>query len=135
MLTPALVLLIPGGTITPKPGFIFSAISAGLSGGKGENKLLKKVLGGLELAEPVIAFMKLIRELYDSPVKPLPVLTDAQLQSLTKPVLLIAGEKDAVYNSRKLMKRVQKNILNVLTIIKPECGHVLINTKNDVSPR
>jgi pimeloyl-ACP methyl ester carboxylesterase len=64
----------------------------------------------------------------------LPLFSDAELSGLTMPVLLVAGEQDALYPSGKTAARLEKLLPDLSVILEPEMGHVLYGISEKVLP-
>ena len=62
----------------------------------------------------------------------LPIFTDAELQRLTMPVLLLGGDQDALRDMHKIAARLQSNVPNLVVQIIPGGGHALIQTAGRV---
>lgn len=54
-----------------------------------------------------------------------PVATDAELQSLKPPVLLLLGDKELIYDHTAAIKRAAALIPNLQTTLLPNAGHAL----------
>jgi pimeloyl-ACP methyl ester carboxylesterase len=57
---------------------------------------------------------------------------DEELKHLTMPVLLLAGEKDALLDSKKSVGRAEKLISDVSIRLLENTGHVLINQADQI---
>jgi pimeloyl-ACP methyl ester carboxylesterase len=63
-----------------------------------------------------------------------PLFSDAELQSLSMPVLYLAGEEDALLNTPKTAARLQQLVSNITLKVIPGKGHALTNTASQVLP-
>jgi pimeloyl-ACP methyl ester carboxylesterase len=54
-----------------------------------------------------------------------PVITDADLQRITTPTLLLLGDREVIYSYQAVVKRVGKYLPGVKTEIIPGAGHAL----------
>ena len=58
----------------------------------------------------------------------LPIFTDAELQRLTMPVLLLIGEKDVLRDAEKIVARMQTQLPYLTATVIPKGGHALLKT-------
>jgi pimeloyl-ACP methyl ester carboxylesterase len=55
------------------------------------------------------------------------VFTDDDLQRLDMPVLLLIGEQEFLYNSRRAIERARKLLMNCDTELVKECNHAVVS--------
>lgn len=130
----ALVLLAPGGVTPVRPGFLVHAMTYSVLGGRGREALVRYILGDSDVPEVVRTYMKAIYTNFRSRKDPLPALTDEQLRGLHMPVLLLAGDKDTVFDSMKTVARFTKLVEGAGVRMLPEAGHALVNVAPLIMP-
>jgi len=64
----------------------------------------------------------------------LPSLTDDQMKKLTMPLIYIAGENDAVTDTGKSVKKLNKMVPGAKIQVIENNGHVVYDTMNWVIP-
>jgi pimeloyl-ACP methyl ester carboxylesterase len=57
---------------------------------------------------------------------PLPIVSDARLSELTMPVLVIAGEQDAMIDSADTARRLARAVPHAVVTLLPGTGHAVI---------
>jgi len=127
-----LALLCPSGIGSQKLSPIFSLIAMNLQGERGAAKAISKVYGGAEIPEEAVAYSRLITQNFNYYRGAVPRFSDAELARLTMPVLLIAGDKDMLLDTRRTAMRARKCILNIETVVLPGAGHLLIDQRERV---
>ena len=78
--------------------------------------------------------MLLLMTHFKARVGVLPLFTNAELQRLTMPVLLLMGTHDALRDAQKIVSRLQRMAPQLTAIILPGAGHALVNTTVQVLP-
>jgi len=96
-----LVLLAPGGVTPDKLSFVIRAIPLSLLGRWGIKRINRMVLGSQPASEEVDQATTLIMTHFKTRVGVLPIFSDAELQRLTMPVLLLMGARDALRDAEK----------------------------------
>jgi pimeloyl-ACP methyl ester carboxylesterase len=129
-----LVLLCPSGIGPQKASFMLKAIPLMLLGEAGLDKITRLVNGNQPIPEEAVEYSKLIARSFNLRTESVPIFSDDELKSLTMPVLLYAGKKDVLLDSKKTVERLTKLLPNAYTNLLPDAGHVLINLKDDIIP-
>jgi pimeloyl-ACP methyl ester carboxylesterase len=129
-----LALLCPSGIGPQRASVIFRMLPLMLLGPWGEKRALRLVMGGVELSEETVEYSRLISKNFTPFLGTVPVLSDDGLRRLTMPVLLVAGEKDVLLNSRKTALRAEKLLPNAKIVLLPEAGHGLIDQLQRILP-
>ena len=131
-LVSALALLAPSGIVPPKPAFL--AQTATIASDPGAAKAANKaVTGSAALPKEVLAFMALVMENFIPFTGALPVLTDAQMRSLSMPVLLIAGMDDATMDAAQAAQRLQAIVPHAQVTLKTG-AHVITAAATEILP-
>ena len=123
-----LVLVSPAGVTTPRISFVLKAVPLAMLGSWGVEPLKRVVFGDQKLPGEADRFTNLVMTNYRARTEPQPVFADEELQRLTMPVLLLAGAKDALYDSAKTAERLHRLLPQAQTWVDPEAGHLLLNT-------
>lgn len=129
-----LVLIAPGGIGPTKLSFAFRIILYLMSGEKGRNAISRMIFGKDDVPEEVLYFTDMIWENFNPLTGSLPQLSDEQLQKLTMPILYIAGENDAVIDTGKSVKKLNKMVPSAKIHVIENNGHVVLDTLNWVIP-
>ena len=127
-----LVLLAPGGIAPARPSFVLRAIPLTLLGRRGGEAINRIVFGDQPIHPDAVAFMNVIMAHHKPRIGALPLFSDAELQRLTMPTLLVVGARDALYPSDQTAARLQKLAPCVTVRMLPEAGHVLHGVAGDV---
>ena len=86
------------------------------------------------LSDDAALFFTLVGKYFKFRIGSPPLFTDEELQSLTMPVLFLAGEKDVLLNSQKSAERLQRLVPDLTTNLLKEDGHAAINLAARVIP-
>lgn len=130
----ALALLAPAGVSSVRPGFLARAVVYSLAGRRGADALGRNVMAGCDMPEVAAEFMSLIYTHFRSRMDPQPLVTDAALQRLTMPVLLMAGTSDAIFDSAKTVARFERSVKGADIRLLPGVGHALIDVAAELVP-
>lgn len=122
-----LVLLCPSGVAPQKLSFMLRALQLMFLGKRGTDRLIRIVNGNADVPGEAIAYSRLIADNFNPRVEFVPIFSDEELKRLSMPVLLIAGEKDVLLNSKKTTARLEKLLPRLKVNILSGAGHVLIN--------
>ena len=126
------VLLAPAGTISPIPfDWIWRAVLVPLPHRRFTKSFLYWMLedlaetpeGGRILDQATDAAYLAIQSYKPRPMAPPDVLTDAELQSLTMPVLFAVGENEKLYSATEAVERLSEVAPKIKTRIVPGAGH------------
>jgi pimeloyl-ACP methyl ester carboxylesterase len=129
-----LVLLTPGGVAQPRLSWILRVIPLAMMGRWGLNRINRIVFNNQPIPAEVEEFMTPLFTNFKARTDLLPIFSDEELQQLTMPVLLLVGDKDAAFDSRKIKQRMQPLVPNLTAPNLPDAGHVLVNTAGQVIP-
>lgn len=121
-----LVVLCPAGVANQKLSFMLSALFLMPFGEVGRKRLSKLINGDQPIAQEAIDYIKLISDNFNPRVEMIPLLEDEALKRIDLPVLLIAGEKDALLPSRQTADRLKRILPNVEILLLPDAGHTLL---------
>jgi pimeloyl-ACP methyl ester carboxylesterase len=127
-----LVLLAPGGVVPVRASFLLRAIPLTLFGRRGAEAINRITFGKQPIHPDAVAYMNVIMTHFKPRVGALPNFSDAELEKLCMPTLLIVGAQDALFPPDKLAARLQKTAPNVTVRMLPEMGHVLHGVTGDV---
>ncbi len=97
-------MLCPAGIGPQRAAVILAALPLRLLGRKGEILAIKKVMGIKDLADETIEYSMLISKNFRPYMGTIPIFKDEELHRLNMPVLLIAGDKDALFDSKTLFQ-------------------------------
>lgn len=137
----SLVLLAPGGIGRPRlsaAALWLTVLPLLLLGDWGRRKALDKILSRSPRqpqsreAAAVADFLTLIFRAYRPRTTPVPLVSDAQLQCLAMPVLLIVGGRDAMLDPEETRRRVAANLPNAEIHYLPDVGHAVIGQAEPV---
>lgn len=130
----ALVLLAPGGVTPVRPVFLARALAYSALGGRGVDALSRYVTGDSDMPQVALDYMNLIYTHFRSRREALPAISDAELRGLTMPVLLVAGDRDVIFDSAKTVARVERLVPGAEVRLLPQAGHALIKVAPVVAP-
>jgi pimeloyl-ACP methyl ester carboxylesterase len=105
-----------------------------LLGERGAAAIKRAMFRDVPISEEVEAFMELVQAHYNPRIEAPPAFSDQELEQVCMPTLLVAGEKDVVYNSVKTAARMRKLLPCFQAVLLPEAGHVLLDTPAQVMP-
>ena len=129
-----LVLLAPGGVAPARLSFVLRAIPLALLGRWGAEANARIVAGSQSLHPDTVKVMNALLTHFRPRLDPQPIFADAALQRLTMPVLLVAGQQDALFPSARTAARLQKCVPHLTVRLLPGMGHVLHGTAELVLP-
>ncbi|PXY20748.1 alpha/beta fold hydrolase [Prauserella muralis] len=122
-----LVCLCPGGIGRQKVGWLPRALLLRRLGRWGQRKALESVAGlTTPEARPLLDAMVPVFREFRPRTQRLPVFTDEQLATLTMPTLIVAGERDAMFDSQDTARRAQACLPSATVRILPGVGHSII---------
>jgi pimeloyl-ACP methyl ester carboxylesterase len=130
---PRLVLLAPAGVTTARLSFLLRALPLTLLGRRGGEAVNRIVMGKDPLAPEAAEYMNLIMTHFKPRVGALPNFTDAELQRLDMPTLLIVGAEDALYPSLQTAARLQDLMPHLTANVVPETGHILHGHSDEIA--
>jgi len=129
-----LALLSPGGVVPDKLSFVVRALPLMLLGRRGLARINRMVLGGRSVPAEVEEAMITLMTHFRTRLGVLPIFTDAELQRLTMPTLVVMGLRDALRDAEKISARLRKLLPNLTATILPEQGHALLGSHTYVLP-
>ncbi len=126
------ILICPAGIYPPRLSFTLRAVVFFLLGEWGRNRMKQFIFKNTPLSAEVDQFLTLVGRHFNYRVGSPPLFSDEELQSLTMPVLFLAGEKDALLNTHKTAERLQKLVPDLTVNLFKEDGHAAINKASPV---
>ncbi len=129
-----LVLLCPAGLGRQKLSPVFALLLTQLGGKKRAEKAMQKIYDNADIPEEAMAYIRLISENFNYYRGAMPRFSAAQLARLTMPVLFIAGENDAMLDTKSAAVRVKRHIPDAQILLLPGAGHVLIHQQPEIMP-
>lgn len=129
-----LVLLCPGGVGTQRSSFLFKAGWLLLLGDRGRDKAVVLALGpDAKKAPPEsLAYVQEVFKDFIPRASELPIFSDAALQRLTMPVLLIVGARDAMLDSGETVRRLLRAAPKLEARTLPDTGHLILGQTDAV---
>ncbi|MFI6223059.1 alpha/beta fold hydrolase [Nocardia salmonicida] len=123
-----LVLLCPGGLGKHRYGWLVKAIGLRLIGRHSARDMARTGLGldGPE-ADPIIDDIALTFAHFMPRPVDLPIFRDEQLRTVDIPVLVIVGERDALFDSARTAERARGAFTRGEVRVLPGVGHALLN--------
>ena len=129
-----LILISPSG-ITPIRQEFISKSAEYVSRDKNNSEPFDdSIIGESNIPQKAKDFIMLIVQNFIPMTDALPVFTDSQLQRLTMPVLLIAGENDVTIDAHETARRLTVLAPMAETHILQGCGHILTNVLDIAVP-
>jgi pimeloyl-ACP methyl ester carboxylesterase len=122
----AMTLLSPGGIAPPRMSFVFKAIPLALIGDRGSDRVQRMVFGPVPVPDDVCEFGRLVSRHYRPITKPVPVLSDEELQRVTMPLQVFHGEHDALQRSAQSAERLARLLPNATVRLLPDRGHAIV---------
>ncbi|MFV2017225.1 alpha/beta fold hydrolase [Micromonospora sp. LOL_023] len=128
-----LALLVPGGIGRQKNGAVIAALFLLPFGAWGRRAAVRLVLGPPPAVSAVAAesaeladFLLLIQRSYRRRRDRLPIFSDDRLRRLDVPLLVVAGAKDRLLDSRQTARRVRRLLPRATVVLLPDTGHIPI---------
>ncbi|GAB2841693.1 alpha/beta hydrolase [Actinocorallia aurea] len=128
-----LALLCPGGIGRQKWGWILKALMLKPFGAWGQRKTVE-VVAGLDMAgaEDFLEGMALTFTHFLPRKGPLPTFPDESLRSLKAPLLVIAGERDAMLDSRETARRLADTLPDADVRLLPGVAHSIVGRSEEI---
>ena len=101
---------------------------------EGQTELENEVKAEAKLPEEVEAFINMILDGYIPLREELPVFSDEQLNTLTMPVLFIAGENDVMTDTKVAADRLNAILPQTEIHLLPDTGHIVLNALSYLMP-
>ncbi|GLX10586.1 alpha/beta fold hydrolase [Microbispora sp. NBRC 16548] len=129
-----LALICPGGVGRQKVGWIFKALLTGpfRRGGLRESAMAVAGLDG-ERDRQALDAVVLTFTHFNPRREKLPVFPDDALRGLTMPVLVIAGDRDAMIDSRQTVRRVRECVPHATVNLLPRTGHAIFGQAEPIA--
>ncbi|AXB42750.1 alpha/beta fold hydrolase [Amycolatopsis albispora] len=122
-----LVLLCPGGVGRQKFGYLLPVLCYKAFGKWGVRRSIKAVAGVDPAELPEVAdYLTLIFTHFLPRRDRLPLFSDEALRGLKMPVLVIAGARDAMFDSHDTAKRIQENVPHAKVTVLPDVAHSIV---------
>ncbi len=128
----AAVTIVPAGIQQPRLAFILRAIGYSFLGDWGRDRLKDYIFQGGQFPDDLDRFLTLVSKHFNFRTGAPPLFTDEALQSLSMPVLLVAGEDDVMLDTTKTAERMGAKVPDLTVRIYAGDGHATINTATDV---
>lgn len=129
-----LVLIAPSGIVPSKASFVFKTILYLMLGERGRVAISRMIFGKDDIPDEVLYFTSMIGENFNPLTGALPPLTDDQMRRLTMPLLYIAGDKDALIDTGKSVKKLNKMVPGAKIQVIENNGHVVLDSLKWVIP-
>lgn len=131
-----LVLICPGG-VGANVNILRWALPLLLLGRFGRRRLIDRIIGPAAAQAPADFqvfrdLMALIFQHFRPRMEPLPVVSDADLERLTMPVLAVLGGKDELVDSEGVRRRLQTHAPRAEVRWVPEAGHVILGQSDAI---
>ena len=122
-----LALLCPAGAGRQKWGFLLPMLLLKPFGERGRRRAMAAMLGSEVHAGPRVAadFVQLVAQHFRHRRETFPIVDDDALRRLTMPVLVIAGARDAVFDSPGTRERFERLAPAATVRLLPGLGHLL----------
>ncbi|WP_308126041.1 alpha/beta fold hydrolase [Nonomuraea ceibae] len=121
-----LALLCPGGVGRQKVGWVVRAVLSGLSRRGGVRESAMAVAGlDAERHREALDSVVLTFTHFNPRRERLPVFPDEALRGLAMPVLVIAGDRDAMFDSRGTARRIRRCVPRASVKLLPGVGHAI----------
>lgn len=128
-----LALLCPGGLGRQKTGWLFKALLLRPFGRWGIRQSARTVTGlDTPQTRPILDDLVLTFTQFKPRTERLPVFSDGALRRLTMPVLVIAGGRDAMFDSEGTAWRVHQFVPHATVDLLPEVGHAILGQTDSV---
>jgi pimeloyl-ACP methyl ester carboxylesterase len=121
-----LVLLAPGGIVPANASFLVQVIVYSMLGRRGAKAISRLVFGKQPVHPEAEHFLNVILTNFKPRMDSHPMFTDQELTGLTMPVLVIAGARDRLFASQKIVARLRKQVPRLESNLLPEASHALI---------
>ena len=127
-----LVLLAPGGISPVKTSFMLRGILLSFLGRWGATKVNQITFGSQQIHPEAVRYMDIIMTKFKPRISVQPIFSNADLQKLSMPVLLILGQMDALMPSKRIAARLKSQVSHCEVKFFPDLGPVLIGTGSTI---
>lgn len=121
-----LVCTCPGGVGRQKMGWLLPVLLLRPFGRWGMRRSLAIAAGLGPEVGPFLDYMTLIQRHFRPRTQRLPIFPDATLAALTMPVLVIAGDRDAMLDSHDTVRRLNNAVPHAVTTLLPGVRHSIV---------
>lgn len=128
-----MALLCPGGIVRDNLSFVLKTIPLSLIGQWGMKQVNRMLFGSQPVPDGVEEITALMMRNFNARYGVLPIYTDAELQRLTMPVLLLGGDEDALRDTHKIADRIRTHMPQAKITIMKGGGHALLDTVDHVT--
>ena len=122
----AMTLVSPGGVAPPRMSFVFKAIPLAVMGDRGSDRVQRIVFGPVPVPDGVYEFGRLVSRHCRPITKPVPVLSDQELQRVTMPLQVFHGGLDALLRSAQSAERLARLLPHADVNLLPDRGHAIV---------
>lgn len=119
-----LVLECPSGVAPQNTAFLFTAALLLHMGRWGKAQILRKINADAVVPQEINDYVCLIAEQFSPRMETIPLFSDADLQRLSMPTLLLVGAKDVFLPSKQTANRLTRLLPRLEARILPDTGHV-----------
>lgn len=122
-----LALLCPGGVGRQTMGWLFKTLLVRPFGRWGLRRSAQ-IATGLRAAEvrPVLDYLAVTFRQFKPRTERLPVFPGEALRGVRMPLLVIVGERDAMFDSHDTVRRVRENVPRATVTLLPGVGHAIL---------
>ena len=121
----SLALLCPSGLGHSRSSFMWKAIFAMARGHRGLESLSRSLYGNIQPPEGAISAGTLVAESTNSRMETPRLFSDAEIERITSPILLVVGEKDGLLRSAESAERLRSLKSKAEVHILKGAGHAL----------
>lgn len=127
-----LALICPSGVCPPKASFGLAALFLMPLGAWGLERMKRRVFQGAEVGPDAERFFDLTAKHFNYRREAPVLFTDDELRHAVMPVLMLAGENDAVLQSHETAARLERLLPHCRTIVYGRGGHALTGVGHEV---
>jgi pimeloyl-ACP methyl ester carboxylesterase len=125
------ILICPSGICPVRTSFVLSASAYTLLGDWGLERMKRLIFGDAPISADAAQFFMLVGRHFNYRLEAPLIFSDDELRRATMPALYLAGEHDAVLQSRKTAERLERTLPHVTACLL-EDGHAAINLAREV---
>ncbi|HWQ29557.1 MAG TPA: alpha/beta hydrolase [Negativicutes bacterium] len=122
-----LVVLCPSGIGRARASFLFRSFPFMLMGNNGIDCVTRIVYGSRDVPKEVLEYSRILSKAFNLRKEPIPIFKDNELSRLTIPVMVLAGDKDALLHSDETISRIKQVLPQADARLLPKTGHALLN--------
>lgn len=128
-----LILNAPAGLTPVRKSTLIKGILYSMRKNNNADKMKRIVLGKAEVPAEVSMFFDLVQKHFVPRIGSPPVLKNSELGSIQAGVLMMAGDKDAFFNTQKAARRLKRILPGAEIQIISEGQHALIETNDRIN--